>query len=284
MTSRSSDNPVRTVALAGNPNVGKSTLFNLLTGMRQHTGNWTGKTVGLAVGEYKREDVHLRFVDLPGTYSLNSRSEEERISKEYISSGEAELVVIICDATCLERNLILALQILELTQNVIICINLMDEARKKGISVSIEVLERELSVPVIPICARSGEGVDKVIELVNSYTIKEAARKTDGEPIDAVRRAEEIGRASVKNENKDPMKRDRAIDKILTSKVFGFPIMLLLLALVFWITIEGANIPSAILLEILFNIQDILLSICENLRIPWWISDPLILGAYRTAA
>ena len=127
----------RVIALAGNPNVGKSTLFNELTGMRQHTGNWTGKTVGCAIGECKVGEQTVNIVDLPGTYSLSAHSEEERVARDFICSGKADLIAVVCDATCLERNLILVLQILEITRNVIVCVNLMDEAKKKGIRVDL---------------------------------------------------------------------------------------------------------------------------------------------------
>ena len=125
------------VALAGNPNVGKSTLFNALTGLRQHTGNWAGKTVATARGEYVFEGREYQLVDLPGTYSLAAHSQEEAVARDYIESGQADAVVVVCDATCLERNLILVLQVLELTGKVLVCVNLLDEARRLGIQVDL---------------------------------------------------------------------------------------------------------------------------------------------------
>ena len=135
---------LRVVAVAGNPNVGKSTLFNNLTGMNQHTGNWPGKTVGSAQGYCKSEKYTYRLVDIPGTYSLIAHSPEEEVARDYICSGEADAVLVVCDATCLERNLNLALQIINLCQRVVVCVNLLDEARRKGIYVDLDKLEETL--------------------------------------------------------------------------------------------------------------------------------------------
>lgn len=120
------------IALAGNPNVGKSTLFNRLTGMKQHTGNWPGKTVTNAVGEYKDKNNHFAFVDIPGTYSLNAHSAEEEVARDFLIFGAPDLAVVVCDATCLERNLNLVLQVMEICPRVLVCVNLLDEARKKA--------------------------------------------------------------------------------------------------------------------------------------------------------
>lgn len=150
------------VALAGNPNTGKSTVFNALTGLRQHTGNWPGKTVGLASGPLVCSNSRILMVDLPGTYSLFAASEEERIARDFICSGMASAIVVVVDATCLERNLNLVLQVLEITDKVILCVNLVDEARHKGIHIDKTVLIRELGVPVVLTAARSGEGLDQL--------------------------------------------------------------------------------------------------------------------------
>ena len=139
---------MKRVALAGNPNVGKSTLFNALTGLRQHTGNWAGKTVATAKGEYTFRGEEYQLIDLPGTYSLAAHSEEEAVARDYIQSGQADAVVVVCDATCLERNLILVLQVLELTGKALVCVNLMDEARRLGVEVDLAALSKELGVPV----------------------------------------------------------------------------------------------------------------------------------------
>ena len=134
------------VALAGNPNVGKSTVFNALTGSRQHTGNWSGKTVANAYGVMRCGDTGLTLVDLPGTYSLRARSSEERVARDFLASGDADAAILVADATCLERNLILVLQVLEVMPNAVLCLNLMDEARKKRIRINTEALQRELGL------------------------------------------------------------------------------------------------------------------------------------------
>lgn len=155
------------IALAGNPNTGKSTLFNYLTGLNQHTGNWPGKTVANAQGNFKYKDKEYLLVDLPGTYSILANSQEEEIARDFICFGNPKLTIVIADATCLERNLNLALQIMELTDNVILCLNLIDEANRKGIKIDTSKLEKELKIPVIPMVARDGIGVDVLKETIN---------------------------------------------------------------------------------------------------------------------
>ena len=150
------------VALAGNPNVGKSTIFNSLTGMHQHTGNWTGKTVANATGEAIINDKEFTFVDIPGTYSIMSNSEEEEIARDYICFGNPDATVIVVDSTCLERNLNLVYQIMEITDNIIVCVNLLDEAKKKKIKIDLKKLEDLLGVPVVGTIAREKQTLENL--------------------------------------------------------------------------------------------------------------------------
>lgn len=155
-----------TVALAGNPNTGKSTLFNLLTGMRQHTGNWAGKTVAMAEGEYSFKDQAYRIIDLPGTYSLYSNSADEEVARDFIIFEEPDVTIVVVDATSLERNLNLALQVLEMTPKAVVCINLIDEAKRLGIHINVKQLQEKLGVPVVAISARSALNVDALLAQV----------------------------------------------------------------------------------------------------------------------
>ena len=156
----------RVVALAGNPNTGKSTVFNALTGLRQHTGNWPGKTVTRAEGGFKFNGTRYKLVDLPGTYSLLSASQDEEVARNFILFGQPDCTVVVVDATCLERNLNLILQVFEITNRVVVAVNLMDEARRKGLEVETRTLARDLGVPAIPLVARSGEGMQALLSAV----------------------------------------------------------------------------------------------------------------------
>ncbi len=155
------------VALAGNPNTGKSTVFNYLTGLRQHTGNWPGKTVTRAEGGFEYNDKKFKLVDLPGTYSLLSTSTDEEVARDFILFGQPDVTVIVIDATRVERNLNLVLQILEITDRAIVCLNLIDEARRNGITVDERLLSKELGVPVIPVAARQGEGMNNLLNSIS---------------------------------------------------------------------------------------------------------------------
>lgn len=159
------------IALAGNPNVGKSTVFNALTGLRQHTGNWPGKTVINARGYYNYKNKKFILMDLPGTYSLLANSVEEQVARDFICFGNPNVTIVVADATCLERNLNLTLQVMELTDNVIICVNLIDEAERKGIFIDIKTLEKELGVPVVATAARSGKGLNELMERVYNIAL-----------------------------------------------------------------------------------------------------------------
>ena len=161
-----SDRWDHTVALAGNPNVGKSTVFNLLTGLRQHTGNWPGKTVSRAEGAFDLDSRRYKIVDLPGTYSLLGTTPDEEVAREFLLFGKPDVTLVVADATCLERNFILLLQILQITPRVVLCINLLDEARAHGIDIDTRGLSRELGIPVVGTAARRGEGLAELLSAV----------------------------------------------------------------------------------------------------------------------
>lgn len=284
---------LRVVAVAGNPNVGKSTLFNNLTGMNQHTGNWPGKTVGSAQGYCKSEKYTYRLVDIPGTYSLIAHSPEEEVARDYICSGEADAVLVVCDATCLERNLNLALQIINLCQRVVVCVNLLDEAEKKGICINLEKLSKELGVPVVGTVAREKENLDSLlkkldvcVEMPCRENQEEANTELSTEEQAAffVKQAEEIAKKTVSFEQEEYYKRDRKLDRLLTSKRTGYPVMILLLAFVLWLTIAGANYPSQLLSAGLFQIQEELTKLFRFLGAPDWLHGVLVLGMYRVLA
>lgn len=275
----------RVIALAGNPNVGKSTLFNALTGLHQHTGNWPGKTVTCAQGRTLHAGRGYVLVDLPGTYSLSAHSEEEAITRAFLQSGQAQCVVVVCDAACLERNLILVLQILELTGQVILCINLLDEAKKRGIEVDLERLSSLLHIPVVGTAANRGQGLGSLM-----LTIERVCECMPPAPISPlneearVKKAEQIARAAVHSQQPDFDNTDRKLDRILIRRRTGIPVMLALLTLVLWLTIAGANIPSSLLSSGLFWIQDRLTELFTYLNAPAWLHGALVLGVYRVLA
>ena len=356
------------IALAGNPNVGKSTVFNGLTGMNQHTGNWPGKTVASADGICVTENNRYVLVDIPGTYSLMAHSVEEEVARNYLCFGEPDAVIVVCDATCLERNLNLVLQTIEISKNVIVCVNLMDEAKRKKIKINLNLLSKKLGVPVISTVAHKKSSLktltdtlDKVIskeivvsplkieypEIIESaikniqqclmgYNIKnldsrwlslklldddqtliketnnylgfdllkkkdikkvvnESKEHLNKNNIDTdklkdmvvsviVKKSENICDGVITYEKKNYSSVDRNFDKILTSKYIGYPIMLLMLMVIFWLTITGANYPSAILSDFLFWIQDLLTDIFMYFNAPDWLHGALVLGVYRVLA
>lgn len=346
------------IALAGNPNVGKSTVFNALTGMKQHTGNWPGKTVDTAQGVFTHRGVNCRIFDIPGAYSLLAASREEEIARDFICFGEADVTVVVCDATCLERNMNLALQILEATGNVVLCVNLMDEAAKKHIEIDFEKLSGLLGIPVIPTSAGRKKGLwrlkDAILQTArtlrparivkypeeleaaieslgsrlpeNGNTRWCAARLLEGDDSlsrsiaenlhmeesllrsyvgealsalpqtgsgDSIRdrmvcaiygEAAELCHACVCFGDANCNARRYKLDKILTNKWSGTPIMLALLALIFYITISGANYPSEWLSQGLFQVQEWLSGLLLAAGAPVWLHDALVLGIFRVMA
>ena len=355
------------IALAGNPNVGKSTVFNALTGMNQHTGNWPGKTVSIAQGEYMHNGRKFILVDIPGTYSLLANSAEEEVARDFICFGEPDAVVVVCDATVLERNLNLVLQTIEITSKTIVCVNLLDEAEKKHISIDFDKLEKKLGVPVVGCTARKEKGLDELtdrvhkvcessvsnslkitytdsietaIEAIESVisdkvsgkinsrwtaikildyneklynsicdfagheflkddTIQQRLKETlcnleaDGIHRDEIedqitsqiiRLAEQISKETVTFNAPDYYERDRKLDKILTNRIFGVPIMIALLGVVFWITTAGANYPSQLLSAGLFWLGDRMTDGLTALNAPSWVNGVLVLGIYRVLA
>jgi ferrous iron transport protein B len=354
----------RHIALAGNPNVGKSTVFNTLTGLNQHTGNWPGKTVENAQGHHSRNGDDYVIVDLPGTYSLMPHSAEEEVARDYICFGGADAVIVVCDAVCLERNMNLVLQTLEITPNVVVCVNLMDEAEKKNITVDTDKLSSLLGVPVVGMCARAGIGFDKLMDAVdsvllaspgakifpyltpieqsvtqvtnmikkhagtavsprwaaiqlltgNTNTIKKinehfkknlpedpniklaleyaqdnlkdynSGRLKDTIVSNLVITAEGICTECVQTSESAAIKRERRIDRFLTGKITGIPVMIFLLCVVFWLTIVGSNYPSQWLSALLLGFQDKLTELFAYMHAPEWLHGMLVLGMYRVLA
>lgn len=281
---------VKNIALVGNPNVGKSTVFNGLTGLSQHTGNWPGKTVSLASGTYVHRGQTFSLIDLPGIYSLMASSPEEEVTIEYLNHQNPDAVVIVADATCMERNLNLALQVAETFDNVVLCVNLLDEAGKKGIKVDLDSLARRMNIPVVGVVARSKKNLDKLKDQIltsaqNPVNFSPITEDFSEERIrDFVNRAGELYKTCVRLERKDYNASDRTLDSIVTSKAFGYPIMLLLLALVFWITLQGANYISEFLHYFLFGMQNRLHILLTGLNTPALLIDLVVFGIYQTVA
>lgn len=269
----------KTVALVGNPNVGKSTVFNQLTGMNQHTGNWPGKTVGTAYGHCEYNDENFTFVDLPGTYSIFAKSPDEEITRNFLESGEYDAVAVVCDATCLERNLSLVLQILSVTGKVIVCVNLMDEAEKRNINIDFTALKEALGVEVIMMSARSSRGIKDLLDGILNLKNRSPDEKNDDKEI--ILKAEEIAKKTVSFKSRPDLK-DRKIDRILIGKKTGIPVMILFLTVILWITIVGANYPSELLGKLLFSFEASL----ENLLSPFplWVTGILVDGIYHVLA
>jgi ferrous iron transport protein B len=274
------------VALAGNPNVGKSSVFNALTGSRQHTGNWPGKTVCSAQGRCETAARGYILVDLPGCYSLAARSPEEEVARDFIRSGQVDAVCVVCDATCLERNLILALQVMETGVPTLLCVNLMDEARRKGIRVDVPLLSEKLGVPAVGVSAHKRATLSALTHALDALpeSAPLPAGEDSGDVSALVRRAEALAGEVVSRNGQHREDRDRRIDAVLTGRVGAWPAMLALLALVFYLTLTGANYPSALLSRVLFGLQDTLMNWANAMGMPAFLSGALILGVYRTLA
>ena len=344
----------RILALAGNPNVGKSTVFNALTGLRQHTGNWAGKTVASAQGICRWKGQTLRLVDLPGCYSLLPRSPEEEAARDFLLSGRADAVLVVCDATCLERSLGLVLQVLEITPRIVVCVNLLDEAKARNIQVDTQALSQLLGVPVVGTAARRGKGIpqllqaavaameaspgafspsvpypspvegalDRLAPLVDrkkreglptrwtclrllegetpppaAYLLEDPSvaavlqdlwsRHTSEEYGDAIaaglaEKAADLARRTVCGMGRGYSPRDRALDQIFTGKWTAFPVMGLLLLLLLWLTMVGANVPSQLLSQGFAHLGTGLRALLEFWNAPAWLTGVLVDGAYTT--
>ena len=272
--------PVR-VLLAGNPNVGKSTVFNCLTGLRQHTGNWPGKTVETAEGRYRYKGREYRLVDLPGTYSLDARSVEEQVAREALERRDYDCVAVVCDGTMLRRNLILVYQILALKVPVVVCVNLMDEAERKGITVDSRKLSRLLGTAVTETAAGRNRGIDGLREQIRGVVdgfypsaLPELPEGKRERAALAAKTADQVTRCAGRTE------KGRA-DRILTGKWTGLPVMALLLFVLLWMTVAGANVPSELLWRGIRRGYEILSRWCAGW--PWWLRGALLDGVLLTA-
>ena len=293
------------VALVGNPNVGKSTVFNALTGMNQHTGNWPGKTVTLATGKYAYKGSGYILVDLPGTYSFLSKSQEEEVTTEFLLQHTAQCVAVICDGTCLERNLILVLQLMEVTQNIIVCVNLMDEVEKKHLKVDLKLLESLLGIPVVGVAAGRKQGLDTLKECIREVKDgflcprpnqdTQAITKQFWDPSISEEKADEIAQGFVKRaetiaaqvttpEVSGYCKREERIDRFLSKPAAGFCLISLFLLGIFWLTIQGANYPSQLLQKGFDQLRVILENLLTRWSTPWWLKSCLLDGVYTTSA
>ena len=272
--------PQRTYLLVGNPNVGKSTIFNALTGMRQHTGNWCGKTVSGAEGMIRYGEERIRCVDTPGTYSVASETAEEAAAADVIREIPHQCVICVCDATCPARGLMLALELIAAGENTVLCLNLMDEAAKKHIQIHMEKLKAMLHIPVIAVTAKRKASLIPLLEAAAQFSQKALPQTTPPPRSEIAEQAAEIMRHCV-TVPKNAYRRDERLDRILSGSWYKYPVMLLMLTAVFWLTMVGANYPSELLSRGFSALCSTLLTFAENVRCPQWLSGALIDGMLR---